>query len=180
MLKTSTQHNVRRRREIAARWRALELVERLGEQQVETALGIARSTIHRWKTGAAIPSQAIMVALESLAGQTYHMMQSAMWKDWHIGENGRLHGPGYKYGLHGGDLLGWWYQQQMIPNYRKQIKLLKEQLAAAYEELAQQDLAANERAFTLGEQPPPRADVLTPVAPARRHTPIWIARARRR
>lgn len=153
MLKTTVAHNVRKRREIHAKWRVLELIERLGENQIERALGVPRSTIWRWKKQQAIPSQAMMVALESLAGQTYHMLECGMWKDWHVGETGKLHGPGYKVGLNGGDLLGWWFQQQMIPTYRKQIKLLKEQLQAAYEELAKQDVAANERAFALGELP---------------------------
>ena len=153
MLKTTEQFNVKTRRQIAAKFRVLELIEQLGEGQIERALGVSRVTIHRWKKREVVPSQAMMVALESLAGQTYHMLQSKMWRDWHVGETGKLHGPGYKYGLDGGDLLGWWFQQQMIPTYRKQIKLLKDQLQAAYEELARTDAAANERAYALGELP---------------------------
>jgi len=171
-VKTTPDNNVKKRRDIHAKWRVLELIEQLGEAQIERALGVSRVTIHRWKKQEVIPSQAMMVALESLAGQTYHMIECGMWRDWKVGETGRLHGPGYKYGLNGGDLLGFWYLRQMIPNYQRQIKLLKAQLAAAYEELAAGGAAANERAYALGEEPP-RA------TPAPAHTkPLWAFRRR--
>ena len=177
MLKTSIDHNVRNRRQIAAKFRVLELIEQLGEAQIERALGISRVTIHRWKKREVVPSQAMMVALESLAGQTYHMIECGMWQDWKIGETGRLHGPGYKYGLNGGDLLGFWYLRQMIPNYQRQIKHLKAQLARAYEELAAGDAAANEREFNLGELPVTPSPIRAHPAQARRA--FWL-RVRRR
>lgn len=172
MLKTTEAHNVRKRREIEATFRVLELIDQLGEQQIETKLGIARTTIWRWKRREAVPSQAVMVALESLAGQTYAMRHDKRWRDWYIGEDAVLYGPGYKYGLTGGDILGLFFLRQMIPNYRRQIEQLKAQLAAAYAELAAVDVAANERAYALGEAPP-RA---TPTPAPKR--PLWAFRRR--
>ena len=175
MLKTTEQYNVRKRRDGQAHYRALELVEELGEAHIERTLGISRVTIHRWKKREATPSPAVMLAMESMAGRTHAMLTSKLWDGWAFAIDHRLHAPGYKYGFTGADFLAWWFERQMLENYKRQNKVLKDKLARAYEELAAVDAAANGREYTLGELGPhtPR------LSPAALRRQFWL-HARRR
>lgn len=177
MLKTTEQQNVRTRRQGEAHYRALELVEELGEAHIERTLGISRTTIHRWKKREMTPSPAVMLAMESMAGRTFAMLRSKLWDGWLFAHDNKLHAPGYKYGFTGADFLAWWFERQMLAHYKRQNKVLKDKLARAYEELATVDAAANGREYTPGE--PREAPIATHLSPAALRRQFWL-HARRR
>lgn len=121
--------NARERREAADHRELVALVGELGVKAVESLLKVYPSTIQRWLDGQTKPGEAVLIALRAAAWGQLPGMSGKLWEGWRFGEDGQLHAPnGHAYKP--GDLLGQFFERQLIRHLNRQVKLLEEKLRA--------------------------------------------------
>lgn len=121
-----------RRRFLAAE--VAELVGAVGRHRVAAALGVHRSTVARWQSGASVPPGPALALLRYLAaGQ----VPGAAWRGWRFaGRRGDvlLSDDGEEFSP--ADLRGLRWQRQVSAAWERKALLLEAQLVAATKALA--------------------------------------------